>query len=192
MTPYLAALDRRRHHRRRPDQAKPRSASAPITRAPSSPPNLQTTIPLKRNVDVDQQPQRRPGGSSRSDSRARVRAANHVNADHYVSQLGVSPVIATIQAAAAVPEKPRTPLAIRTDVQHANEVCLDIDQLDTGRSRAEAPEGPDDVDDVDRVKLLDVMNSRDRRRYEGSRRPDKFEKIEQVSINFVPRCERLD
>jgi hypothetical protein len=38
MTPYLAALDRRRHHRRRPDQAKPTSASAPIARAPSSAP----------------------------------------------------------------------------------------------------------------------------------------------------------
>jgi hypothetical protein len=36
MTPYLAALDRRRHHRRRPDQAKPTSSSAPIARAPSS------------------------------------------------------------------------------------------------------------------------------------------------------------
>ena len=41
---------------------------APIARAPSSPPNqnLRTTIPLKRNGDVGQQPQRRPGGSSRS------------------------------------------------------------------------------------------------------------------------------
>ncbi len=38
MTPYLAALDQRRHHRRRPDQAKPASSSvAPTARAPWSP-----------------------------------------------------------------------------------------------------------------------------------------------------------
>jgi hypothetical protein len=37
-TPYLAALDRRRRYRRRPDQAKPTSSSvAPTARAPSSP-----------------------------------------------------------------------------------------------------------------------------------------------------------
>ena len=40
MTPYVAALDRCRHHRRRPDQAKPKSASAPIARAPSSAPEI--------------------------------------------------------------------------------------------------------------------------------------------------------
>ena len=63
---------RRQHRRRspelhrRPDQAKPTSASAPIARAPSSAPNLRTTIPRKRNVDVGQQPQRRPAGRCRS------------------------------------------------------------------------------------------------------------------------------
>jgi hypothetical protein len=48
MTPYLAALTRRRC---------PSSIVAP---------NLRTTIPLNRNGDVNQQPLRRPGGSSRS------------------------------------------------------------------------------------------------------------------------------
>jgi predicted dinucleotide-binding enzyme len=38
ITPYLAALDRRRHHRRRPDPAKPTSASVTPNR------NLRTTI----------------------------------------------------------------------------------------------------------------------------------------------------
>src|SRR4029077_14924955 len=34
--------------------------------APSSPPNLRTSIPPKRNVDVGQQPQRHPAGRCRS------------------------------------------------------------------------------------------------------------------------------
>ena len=49
-----------------PDQAKPTSPSAPIARAPASAADLPTTIPRKRNVDVGQQPQRRPAGRCRS------------------------------------------------------------------------------------------------------------------------------
>ena len=66
MTPYLAALDRRRHQRRRPDQAKPASAAGTDRQSSIVHPNLPTTIQLKRNVDVSQQPQRRPAGRSRS------------------------------------------------------------------------------------------------------------------------------
>jgi hypothetical protein len=36
LTPYLAALARRRHHRRRPHQAKPTSSSSIAPTAPSS------------------------------------------------------------------------------------------------------------------------------------------------------------
>src|ERR1017187_10933792 len=52
------------------DDPVARAAPAPadIIDRPSSivAPNLRTTIPLNRNGDVNQQPLRRPGGSSRS------------------------------------------------------------------------------------------------------------------------------
>ena len=71
MTRYLAALDRRRHHRRRPDPAKPTSSSvAPpeLHRRPES----ANTNPLKRMAPpatspaCAQLPLHRPGGPSRS------------------------------------------------------------------------------------------------------------------------------
>ena len=71
MTRYLAALDRRRHHRRRPDPAKPTSSSvAPpeLHRRPES----ANTNPLKRMAPpatspaCGQLPLHRPGGPSRS------------------------------------------------------------------------------------------------------------------------------
>src|SRR5450759_4177883 len=85
------------------DDPVARAAPAPadIIDRPSSivAPNLRTTIPLNRNGDVNQQPLRRPGGSSRSlcsaqprpmrlglpahPPRARVRAATHVNAARF-------------------------------------------------------------------------------------------------------------
>jgi hypothetical protein len=94
MTPYLAALERAGTiAAARPGEAEPTSAAAPIARAPSSAPNLPTTIPLKRNVDVGQQPHRRLEpvgllGAARSHSalesalvsRARVTTARMVNA----------------------------------------------------------------------------------------------------------------
>jgi len=77
MTLDVGRAGARRHHHHIIDRPEPESAN---------------NNPLKRNGDVDQQPQRRPGGSSRSlcvrarwnrrapRSRARVGAAIPVNA----------------------------------------------------------------------------------------------------------------
>jgi hypothetical protein len=86
------------------DDPVARAAPAPadIIDRPSSivAPNLRTTIPLNRNGDVNQQPLRRPGGSSRSlcsaqprpmrlglpahPLRARVWVASQVNAANFL------------------------------------------------------------------------------------------------------------
>jgi hypothetical protein len=70
MTPYLAALDRRRHHRRRPDQAKPTSASAPIARAPSFPPGIceQQFQQKEMSTSANSRSAAQPAGAGRSAS----------------------------------------------------------------------------------------------------------------------------
>jgi hypothetical protein len=85
----LAALDRRRHYRRRPTR-RSRHQHRRRSRAPSSAPESANNDPLKRNVDVGQQPQHRPAGRCRSvcvrarwnrrPPRARERTASTVNA----------------------------------------------------------------------------------------------------------------
>jgi hypothetical protein len=85
----LAALDRRRHYRRRPTR-RSRHQRRRRSRAPSSAPESANNDPLKRNVDVGQQPQHRPAGRCRSvcvrarwnrrPPRARERTASTVNA----------------------------------------------------------------------------------------------------------------
>ena len=80
MTPYLAALDRRRHQRRHDRHHR----IATTARAPSSPRIPRPTIPLKRNGDVatgDRAGSSRsaaaaPTRRARAGLRARVRAAN--------------------------------------------------------------------------------------------------------------------
>jgi hypothetical protein len=73
------------------DDPVPRAAPAPadiIIGRPDRPSsivapnqNLRTTIPLKRNGDVNQQPLRRPGGSSRSVAIAPPRILARVKRD---------------------------------------------------------------------------------------------------------------